>query len=65
MKTQTKEIPETIFYFEDWNGGLGKKYIVQRGPCLPVKDKEGNVVTCNDGRIRYENAPEKLIEVAR
>jgi hypothetical protein len=52
------DIPETIYYFEDWNNGLGKKYIVNRGPSIPVMDSKGKVVG-------YENAPETLIEVPR
>ena len=50
-------ITEDIYYFEDWNNGLGKKYLVTRGPSIPVKD-DGKVVG-------YTDAPEILTEVPR
>jgi len=48
----------TIYYFENWNNGLGKKYIVTRGPSIPIKDEHGKTVV-------YNNAPEKLTEAPR
>jgi hypothetical protein len=51
-------ITEDIYYFEDFNGGLGKKYLVTRGPSTPVINDKGKIIS-------YTDAPEKLIEVPR
>jgi len=66
MHTTQHTVSESIFYFEDWNGGLGKKYLVTRGPSIPVTDEKGNVILDSDGRPQaYNNAPEQLTEVPR
>jgi hypothetical protein len=53
-----QQITDAIYFFEEWNHGLGKKYLVTRGPSIPVVD--------DDGKINgYNNAPEKLTAVPR
>jgi hypothetical protein len=32
----TQEIPDTVYYFEDWNNGLGKKYIITTDFTRPI-----------------------------
>jgi hypothetical protein len=51
-------ITDDIFYFQDWNNGLGKKYLVTRGPSTPVLNDEGKITG-------YMDAPEKFTEVNR
>ena len=42
----TTEIPDTVYYFEDWNNGLGKKYVLTTDYSKPIfgTDKDGKEV---------------------
>ncbi len=43
MATQeAQEIPDTVFYFEDWNDGLGRKYIIMSDFTKPIPNPNYN-----------------------
>lgn len=44
--SEPTEIPETVYYFEDWNNGLGKKYILTTDFTKPIHgtDSDGKEV---------------------
>lgn len=69
LKTRPRLImtyDDSIYYFEDYNGGMGKKYLITRGPSIPVTDEKGNVILDGIGRPKaYIDGPEKMTEVPR
>ncbi len=46
MNNTKPEIPDTVYYFEDWNNGLGRKYIITPDFSKPIMgtDKDGKEV---------------------
>jgi len=44
------EIPDTVYWFEDWNGGLGKKYIITPDFTKPIHDGLGAIIGYEDLR---------------
>jgi hypothetical protein len=58
--TTENDISDTVYYFEDWNGGLGKKYILTTDFTKPIPNpsyEEGaNPVSSAYDKIRgYED----------
>ena len=41
-KIMETEIPDTVYYYEDWNNGLGKKYIITPDFTKPITGTDSN-----------------------
>ena len=53
------EIPDTVYFFEDWNNGLGRKYIITPDFSKPIT-AEGS-----DGKEFITGYLDKRTEVPR